>query len=157
MPQIRVETLIAAPQQLCFNLARDMRVHAQTMQNTSEKIIEGPERLLQLGDRVVFEAKHFGLKQRLTAKIVAMKEPESFTDQMIKGAFNSLTHLHEFQPSSEGTLMIDTVDFETPFGLLGRLAEKLFLERYMIRLIGQRGQELKRIAETGDHKSRSQP
>ena len=157
MPQIRVETLIAAPQQLCFDLARDIRVHARTMQHTCERIVDGPDGLLQLGDTVVFEAKHFGAKQRLTATIVEMKEPVSFTDRMTRGAFRSLTHVHEFQPTPEGTLMIDTVDFQAPLGLLGRLSEFLFLEGYMIRLIAHRGLQLKQIAETGDYKSRSEP
>lgn len=156
MPQIRVETFIEAPQQLCFDLARDMRVHAQTMRHTRERIVEGPAGLLQLGDTVIFEAKHFGVKQRLTAKIVEMKEPESFTDQMVQGAFKSLTHVHRFESQPEGTLMIDIVNFAAPLGPLGRLAENVFLRGYMIRLIRHRGRQLKKFAETGDHELRSQ-
>ena len=85
-----------------------------------------------------------------------MKEPVSFTDRMTRGAFRSLTHVHEFQPTPEGTLMIDTVDFQAPLGLLGRLSDILILKGYLNRLITHRGQQLNKIAETGDYKSRSE-
>jgi ligand-binding SRPBCC domain-containing protein len=156
MPQIRVETLILAPQELCFDLARDMNVHAQTLAHTGERIVQGPNGLMQLGDTVTFEAKHFGVKQRLTAKITQMDPPHIFTDTMVRGAFQSLVHEHRFEASSEGTLMIDTVAFKAPLGPLGRLAERCSLTAYMRTLLTERGKHLKKIAETGGYNSRSQ-
>ncbi len=43
--------------------------------------------------------------------------------------------------------MIDRFSYQSPYGLLGRIADRLFLEKYMRKFIINRAQELKRIAE----------
>ncbi|BCB05257.1 hypothetical protein KH172YL63_33900 [Bacillus sp. KH172YL63] len=103
--------------------------------------------LMEKGDSVTWEAVHFGVKQRLTAKIIEMEKPYSFTDVMVKGAFHSFTHTHEFIESGTGTLMKDTFVYQSPLGILGVLADQLFLEKYMKNFIANRATQLKRIAE----------
>ena len=43
--------------------------------------------------------------------------------------------------------MIDVFDYTAPLGLLGRLADALFLRRYMTRLLISRNAYLKQVAE----------
>ena len=43
--------------------------------------------------------------------------------------------------------MRDVVEFAAPLGLLGRLAERLVLDRYVPWLIRMRNEHLKRMAE----------
>jgi hypothetical protein len=95
------------------------------------------------------EAVHFGIKQHLTTQITAYERPYRFTDEMLKGAFHDITHLHEFVPKPPGTLMIDLFEFHTPLGFLGTLAETLFLTRYMKGLLLTRNRYLKQVAEAG--------
>lgn len=148
MAQIEVVTIIGAPVDDVFDLARSQAAHPQTTGRTREKIVEGPPHdKLELGDRVTFEARHFGIRQRLSAEVTAMEKPFSFTDRMIAGAFESLEHRHDFQPIGESTMMTDTLTFRAPLGPLGRLAETLFLKSYMRRFIASRGQGLKAMAE----------
>ncbi|MDP9907686.1 hypothetical protein [Arthrobacter bambusae] len=52
--------------------------------------------------------------------------------------------MHEFIPDDGGTLMIDRVEFAVPFGVVGRIAEKAFLGRYLRNLIEQRNEYLAR-------------
>ena len=66
---------------------------------------------------------------------------------MVKGAFHSFTHTHDFIESGTGTVMKDTFSYKSPFGVLGVLADRLFLEKYMRDFIVTRAKELKRIAE----------
>jgi hypothetical protein len=44
--------------------------------------------------------------------------------------------------------MIDTFTFRAPLGVLGRVAEALFLTRYMRGLLLTRNRYLKQVAET---------
>lgn len=149
MPIVQVQTLIHASQQTCFDLARDVEAHLRTTASTNEKIVGGKsEGLLELGDEVTFEARHPGVKQRLSAKIVAFDPPHSFTDQMTKGAFASLVHEHRFEPQEGGTLMIDILDFRSPLGPFGALFDRLFLAGYMRRFLIKRGLALKAEAES---------
>lgn len=148
MTVITIETFILAPIELCFDLARDVEIHTQTTSKTMERAVEGVTAgLMETGDVVTWEAVHFGVKQRLTAKITHMKRPYEFTDVQVKGAFHSFTHLHRFFAKDEGTVMIDRFEYKAPLGVIGLLANRLFLKRYMVRFLTHRAWELKRIAE----------
>ena len=92
---------------------------------------------------------HFGIRQHLTSKITVYERPYRFTDEMIRGAFQEMTHIHEFVPQFPGTLMIDLFTFHAPLGVLGWLAETLVLTRYMNRLLLTRNRYLKQVAEAG--------
>lgn len=153
MPLIRLETRIQVPIQTCFDLARSIDLHARTVGPTRERAVEGRTTgLIGAGDTVTFEAVHFGIRQRLASRITEFDAPRVFADVMTRGAFQSLSHRHEFAELPDGgTLMTDTLIFTSPLGALGVLADTLFLERYMRRFLLRRNQELKRIAESGDY------
>ncbi len=92
-----------------------------------------------LGDEVTFEATHFGVRQRLTARITLVDPPFAFEDTMVRGAFRRLWHRHEFHAEGEGTRMVDVMDFASP---LGDLFDRLVLGPYMRRFLARRGEAL---------------
>ncbi len=150
MPTIRLETSIAASPERCFDLSLSVDVHRHSVAHSHERPIAGvTSGVMKRGDTVTWEAVHFGMKQHLTSKITAYERPHRFTDEMIQGAFQAMTHIHEFVPQSPGTLMIDRFMFCAPFGILGRLAEVLILTRYMKGLLLARNRYLKQVAEAG--------
>jgi ligand-binding SRPBCC domain-containing protein len=120
----------------------------ESTSRTKERAIAGvTSGLISLGETVTWEAMHFGIKQRLTSRITYFEPPYLFVDEMVRGVFHSFAHLHEFKPVPGGTLMLDTFRYESPLGPLGRLADELFLERYMRRLLRERNRYLKHAAE----------
>ncbi|KEZ53374.1 SRPBCC family protein [Metabacillus indicus] len=148
MPTIKHKVYIRAPIEVCFDLARSVDVHMETTGRTQERAVDGVTTgLMERGDSVTWEAVHLGVRQRLTARITEMERPYQFSDVMVKGAFRSFTHTHEFKESGTGTIMKDTFSYESPFGIFGKVADLLFLERYMRNFIAARALELKRIAE----------
>lgn len=150
MPTINHEIYIEAPVEVCFDLARNVDVHTETTGKTKERAVAGvTSGLMEKGDSVTWEAVHLGVKQKLTGKIIEMEKPHSFTDAMVKGAFHSFTHTHEFSSKGSGTVMKDRFVYKAPLGILGKIADKLFLEKYMTRFIAERAIELKKIAEKG--------
>lgn len=154
MPTILYEIYIEAPVTTCFDLARNVDVHMETTSGTKEKAIAGiTSGLMEKGDKVTWEAFHLGIKQRLTAQIIDMDKPHAFTDAMVKGAFHSFIHTHEFLESGSGTIMRDRFVYKSPLGIVGILVDKLFLEKYMRRFIVNRALELKIVAEKKKHKS----
>ena len=71
MGHIIVETLIHAPRERVFDLARDVGAHNRSASFTDERCV-APGRtdgLLELGDLVTFEGVHFGIRQRFTAEL----------------------------------------------------------------------------------------
>lgn len=148
MPIIHLETLIEAPVELCFDLARSVDIHMASTNYTGERAIGGvTSGMMNLHDEVTWEATHFGTRQRLTSRITAFDRPRMFTDEMQRGAFKYWCHTHLFEPRNEGTLMIDDADYASPLGLLGRIVDRFVLERYMTRLLIKRNIHIKKVAE----------
>lgn len=149
MPTIHLETEIHAPPERCFDLAISVDAHAHSQASAHERPIAGVlTGEMRLGDTVTWEAVHFGIKQHLTSRITAYERPSRFTDEMVAGIFRQLQHTHLFVPQPYGTLMIDEFTFQAPLGVLGRLAETLFLTRYMKSLLLVRNRYLKQVAES---------
>ena len=63
-------------------------------------------------------------------------------DEQQHGPFKSFRHEHLFTAVEHGTRMIDRVEFAAPLGPIGRLAERLVLDRYLRKLIDVRNQFL---------------
>ncbi|GIO52053.1 SRPBCC family protein [Paenibacillus cineris] len=149
MSTIREEMMIYAPIEVCFDVSRNVDDHSRTVwPHTHERVVGGRmSGMLEAGDTVVFEARHFGIRQRLTSKVTEMDKPYSFTDEMQKGAFRHLTHRHEFEEAAGGTLVRDILDFSAPFGWVGRMFDALVLEKYMRAFIRYRQRTLKALIE----------
>jgi len=149
MSQIILETLINASAEICFDLMRDIRIHAQTTAQTNEKAVAGvTDGMISVGQTVTFEGTHFGIRQRLTVKVVEFDRPRLFVDEMTEGSFKTFKHRHEFFPQNRRTLMRDTLTWTSPFGVLGKIVDKLLLERHLIDLVSTRNSKLKEIAES---------
>jgi ligand-binding SRPBCC domain-containing protein len=150
--RIVIDTFIRAPVEVCFDLALSVEAHAESAAFSGERVVE-PGRLtgtLQSGDMITFEGKHFGVRQRFSARIGAMDRPRFFVDDMVKGMFKRLNHVHEFHPHEGGTLMRDILEWETPLGVLGRIADRLFLRRHMTWFVATKQSHLKVMAERGN-------
>ena len=148
MPIIRLETVINADRAIVFDLARSIDLHQISTAHTNERAIAGKTSgLIELNESVTWEAKHFGIVQRLTSKITGMERPDYFVDEMVSGAFKSFKHEHLFEQKGEGTLMVDVFNYVSPIGILGHLADVLFLKKYMTNLLVKRNEVIKEHAE----------
>lgn len=52
-----------------------------------------------------------------------------FTDIQINGPYALWEHTHTFVETKKGLLMTDTIKYQLPFGILGRLAHYLFVRK----------------------------
>lgn len=149
MPIIELRTEIKADIELVFDLTRSIDLHKISAAHTKEKAVGGrTSGLLEPGETVTWRAKHLGVYQELTSKVTGFDRPVYFADEMVKGAFKRFRHEHFFSTEKGGTLMIDIFDYESPLGFLGKVADKLFLEKYMTRFLSNRNEGLKHYAET---------
>jgi ligand-binding SRPBCC domain-containing protein len=151
MPFIELTTQIQAPPERVFDLARSIDAHIASTHGTHERAVAGrTSGLIGSGETVTWEAKHFGIKQRLTVKITEFDRPFLFGDEMLKGAFSSMRHIHRFFQHDGGTTMKDEFFFAAPLGILGWVAERLFLTRYMRGFLLHRSNVLKDLAESDE-------
>ena len=151
MPMIELTTAIRAPIDRVFDLARSIDAHQDSTGGTEERAVAGVAKgLIGMGGVVTWEARHFGVRQRLTVRVTAFERPQHFQDVMVSGAFKSMVHDHEFAEGPTGTVMRDRFEFESPLGILGRVADWLFLTSYMRRFLVRRNAMLKQLAESAE-------
>ncbi|WPP50690.1 SRPBCC family protein [Catalinimonas niigatensis] len=137
------------PIEICFDLSRSIDLHKISTKQTGEEAIEGvTSGLISLNETVTWRAKHFGVWQKLITKITEYQRPIFFADEMVKGAFKAFRHEHHFEEIGEETLMIDYFEFQSPFGIVGKLVNRIVLIEYMTNMLEIRNQVIKEAAES---------
>lgn len=148
MSSIHLTTFITAPVERVFDLSRNISLHKISTAHTHERVIAGVlNGLISEGETVTWQAKHLYKEKIFTSKITAMKRPNNFTDEMIKGDFKKFLHQHYFKSIDNGTIMIDMVDFESPYGIIGKLLNNYYLKNYIEQLLLKRNGFIKEYAE----------
>ncbi len=148
MAKFQIVTKIAAPIEVCFDLARDIDFHTRSLGDTDERAVAGRTHgLIGLGESVTWEARHLGVRQRLTSEVTVFERPTWFRDVMTRGAFRAFAHDHRFAVEGGVTVMTDEVEFRSPLGLLGWLVDVLFMTGYLRRLLSGRCRAIQREAE----------
>ena len=153
---IRLEeiTIIDAPIQRSFDLARSVEVHLLANIHSGEQALAiggVTSGLPELSQRVTWRAKHFGLWHNVTTEYTAMQYPTYFQATMVTGIFRSMQADHYFRTLPSGaTEMKDDFRVAAPLPFLGPLAEILFLRRYMLMLLRERNTVIKQLAESND-------
>lgn len=149
MPRIELKIEIKATRRVVFDLSRSIDLHQISTAQTNEKAIAGKTTgLIGLHEQVTWRARHFGIYQTLTSKITAFDYPDYFVDEMVSGAFKRFKHMHRFSEIEKGTLVTEVFDYTSPWGFLGKVADVLFLERYMRNLLLERNKVIKEFAES---------
>ncbi|MFL9833796.1 SRPBCC family protein [Chryseobacterium terrae] len=148
MSTIYLKTIIKADIHKVFDLSRDIDLHQKSTSKTNEKAIAGrTSGLIENNETVTWRGKHLGFYQTHTSKITEMEKPFKFTDIMLKGTFKSFKHQHIFKAENKNTIMTDILEFESPFGIIGKIFNKIFLKNYLTKFLLERNNLIKITAE----------
>lgn len=151
MPIVTTKTVINAPIQVVFDLSRSIDLHEISTAHTGEQAVAGKTSgLIGMNETVTWRAKHFGITQLLTSKITAFNPPFYFVDEMVSGAFKGFKHEHILKEHNGKTFVTDVFNYQSPYGIVGRLADVLFLKSYMKNLLLKRNLIIKEYAEDAD-------
>lgn len=142
MPEIILFTEINAPIERVFDLARCIDLHVKSTTGTREEAIAGrTSGLMEIHETVTWKARHFGITQKLTVRMTNYQKPDFFIDEMTKGAFKSMQHLHSFSSINTYTIMKDEFIYVAPLGIIGKIADTLFLKKYMTNFLINKNKE----------------
>ena len=154
MCTIHLTTFIAAPIERVFDLSRSISLHKISSAHTNKEAIGGfTSGLINKNETVTWRAKHLFKIRYFTTRISEMQSPNFFIDEMQKGDFKSLKHEHHFKKIDNGTIMIDILNFESPYGIIGKWFNKIYLKNILQKFIVQRNIVIKDYAETGKWKA----
>lgn len=92
-----------------------------------------------------------GIPLKWQTQITEVNYQKSFTDFQKKGPYKLWRHHHEFIPNQNGVLMVDTVDYELPFGLIGKVVHSLMVKKKLEHIFDYRYQVLEELFKPLKH------
>ncbi len=93
------------------------------------KIISNLELPLKEGQMISYEVTPLPFfKTKWVSKITNIDYPNQFTDIQTEGPYKSWKHTHKLESTPEGCIMIDHIEYEVPFGILGQLIHPIIVK-----------------------------
>ncbi len=99
--------------------------------------------------RIDYRLRLFGWPLRWRTRIARYEPGSAFVDEQESGPFALWRHLHEFRPHPRGTWMLDRVEFRVPFGVLGRIVQRLLVGPLVRRIFEHRRRRIVELLENG--------
>ena len=96
MTRFEVITAIAAPPHRVFDLSLQVEVHTSSMAGSGERAI-GASGRMRLGDTVTWQARHLGVRWRMTVLISVFEPPGHFVDEQVAGPFKRWRHAQKVE------------------------------------------------------------
>ncbi len=102
-----------------------------------------------LGYEVFLAVRQLGVfTMRWHVKITEYDPPRRMTDVQLSGPFRSWKQVRTLREVDGGTELTDRVEYEPPFGLIGRVANALMIRRQVHAMFAYRQQATKRLLES---------
>ncbi len=152
MPTREFRLLIHAPLEAVWEFHNSIQsLFLLTPPSTQAKLDGDPVPMAQ-GVVYKLKLKRWGVIPLPTwsARIAVYDPPHRFEDEQIsgQGPFKSWRHVHRFERVEDDyTLLFDQVTYEVPFGVLGKVADSLFIRADIERMFAYRHQVTKRELE----------
>ncbi len=102
------------------------------------KIEKVSDESLREGSLIDYKLKIHYLPVKWKTLIKEWSPPYKFVDFQLKGPYRLWHHTHEFQSLGPGTLMIDRVRYQLPFGYLGWLVASQFVKSDVEKIFNYR-------------------
>jgi ligand-binding SRPBCC domain-containing protein len=84
-----------------------------------------------------------GIPIRWVSEIQEIEEKKYFKDIQIVGPYAKWVHRHEFREVAGGVEMKDIVDYEIPYGWVGRIMHRLFIRKKLEDIFDYRNQKIR--------------
>ena len=79
-----------------------------------------------------------GIKMNWMTEITHVKEGEYFVDEQRFGPYALWHHQHHFKAIEGGVLMTDILNYAMPYGIIGRMANAVFVSKKIEKIFEYR-------------------
>lgn len=147
MPVLRSTVLVEAPVHTVAAALRDVGVIRTAAAQVGHRLRAPCTELLRPGDQLRFDVRilpalRLPLRTRVTRATVHRLESE-----LVGGPVSTLRHTTVLADTAAGTLVTDAIDWRSPLGPLGRVADVLRLRRLVLDALDARAEAIKTRAE----------
>jgi ligand-binding SRPBCC domain-containing protein len=138
MSHVQFQKVIPAPRMEVFRELTDPALVVNQVKPVMKVTWQNPGIELQAEAEFLFLMERFGFDQPVRIRIEKLVTGNSVTYSQVEGFFAQWTHTMKFEDHGQGqTLVTDLIEYEMPFGLIGRLVDDFWWR-----------EDLKRILET---------
>lgn len=110
------------------------------------EIIDAVEGKIYPGQIIQYKVKPlFGIPLLWVTEITHVSENKFFVDEQRIGPYKLWHHKHFFKEVKNGIEIKDVVHYALPFGFLGRIANKLFIQKQLHNIFEYRYQKINNI------------
>jgi ligand-binding SRPBCC domain-containing protein len=120
-----------------FSSARNLEALTPSWLNF--QIMSAPEQLEQ-GARIEYRLVWHAIGLRWSTIIAKWDPPHAFVDVQLSGPYRLWEHTHSFVAERGGTRLFDTVRYELPLGVLGRIAHSIRVRSDLKKIFDYRAQ-----------------
>ena len=117
------------------------------------RIASTSEPVVREGTHIRYRLSLRGLPMSWESRITEFVENSHFADEQLRGPYARWYHRHRFREVEGGVEMIDEVEYQLPFGVLGRLVHWLMVRRTLHAIFDYRTTVIKTLL--GDAQSQA--
>src|SRR5262245_14538387 len=127
MEYFRTSVAVRAPLETLFDFFANANNLKKISPDRFRLEIEDAEVPLRLGSRTRLRMQVGLFTVRWELSIRSLKRGDRFIEWQERGPFREWRHTHLFERSSDGTRVVDMVEYEIPFGFLGSIMHRLWI------------------------------
>lgn len=150
MAHIQTSELISAPPQEVFSFMTDLQGLPGLLQDHFEVRVVNAHIPVEKGVELAFLMERMGVAVDVRIKVDQWVPGSRFSYRMIEGVFQRWQHTEKFELHGERqTLVTDIVDYDVPLGILGQLADDLWVRQDMTKALKSRLKKVKQHFSVG--------
>jgi hypothetical protein len=107
------------------------------------RILDASDSPVRLGTRIRYRLRLNGIPLRWESVISEYEPGRMFADEQVRGPYRHWYHRHLFRPLHGGVEIEDIVEYELPFGMLGRLVHAVVVRRQLRQIFGFRRERMR--------------
>jgi ligand-binding SRPBCC domain-containing protein len=100
---------------------------------------------MERGATIEYALRVRGIPIRWLTQIEQWNPPFEFVDIQLKGPYKLWRHTHRFSEIAGGTKIEDTVEYALPFGILGRIVNRLLVARDINKIFDYRAEQVRAL------------
>ena len=134
MAHFEHSSVIGAPRTEVFEFVANLDNLRRLMPPDYKIEPTAPTSKLKVGTEFEMRMTRIGISVLWGGVIEEVIPNEVFRDRQSHGPFALWVHTHKFEDHGQGTLHTDLIEYDVPFGLMGKLADDLFVRHELKRI-----------------------
>lgn len=148
MPDLHYEQTVPLPLEEAFRFFENPYNLLKITPANMALTVTNPEPVvMRQGAEITYRLRVAGVPQKWRTLITEYDPPHKFVDVQLQGPYRKWEHTLRAQGDS--TLIIDDIEYELPFGMLGQLGAGWFVKRQVAGIFAYRSQVIEQLLGKG--------